>query len=284
MRVLFTGASSVTGGRVLQQMLKTPDYSDIWCARHQSETIVADPRVHLIDLDLESNFTLQEMPAPIDMVIHFAGVTHSRDPERYWRVNLQGTIRLAEAARALGCRRFIFVSTRCATAGSGAYGESKLAAEEELKEFQWDNLLIIRPSEIYGGGGKEGIDSLLNLARRWHVAPMLCGDRRIHFAPLHIDDFAWLANSMISKCQTGVFELRGPEDLDGVQLARRLAWHFFAMPVPLWWPAFKVLLKGAQRLGIHFVEPDQIQRLICQKTCSGATEVGTTRFLRDKVD
>jgi nucleoside-diphosphate-sugar epimerase len=84
------------------------------------------------------------------MVIHFAGVTHASDEQQYWKVNLEGTVRLAEATHGNGCRRFVYISTRCATHGSGAYGESKLAAEQELQKFEWQSLLIIRPAEIYG--------------------------------------------------------------------------------------------------------------------------------------
>ena len=122
-------------------------------------------------------------------MIHFAGVTHASDEQQYWKVNLEGTLRLAEAARENGCRRFVYISTRCATHGSGAYGESKLAAEQELQKLEWESLLIIRPAEIYGGGGNEGIDRMLAIARRWRIVPALFGDSNLQFAPMHVDDF-----------------------------------------------------------------------------------------------
>src|SRR5919106_2078954 len=113
------------------------------------------------------------------MVIHFAGVTHASDEQQYRKVNLEGTVRLAEAARANGCRRFVYISTRCATRGSGAYGESKLAAEQALQKLDWESLLIIRPAEIYGGGSNEGIDRMLATARKWRVVPALFGHRNL---------------------------------------------------------------------------------------------------------
>ena len=124
------------------------------------------------------------------MVIHFAGVTHASDEQQYWNVNLEGTVRLAEAVRANGCRRFVYISTRCATQGSGAYGESKLAAEQELQKFDWESLLIIRPAEIYGGESNEGIDRMLAVARRWRMVPALFGNANLLFAPMHVDDFS----------------------------------------------------------------------------------------------
>ena len=110
----------------------------------------------MIDLDLESDLRATLSQAQFDLVIHFAGLTHASDEQQYRKINVDGSVRLAEATRANGCRRFVYVSSRCATHGSGAYGESKLAAEQELQKFDWESLLIIRPAEIYGAGGNGG--------------------------------------------------------------------------------------------------------------------------------
>jgi dihydroflavonol-4-reductase len=287
MRVLFTGASSVLGGRVLRRMLAEGGDCEVWCARHESEPAVSDPRLHEIDLDLESDFDLQSLPAPLDLVVHFAAVTHARDPARYWNVNFRGTQRLAEAVRARGCQRFVFVSTRCATAGAGAYGESKLSGEVELKKLSWQSLLIIRPAEVYGGGGTEGLDRLIALGRRWHVVPMLFGHEGIRFAPLHIDDLVEVTSALILAPREGLFEaeLCGPEDLSGPALAWRIARRFVALPVPLWWPLLKFLLGAGRSLGVNPLTPDQIQRLVCAKTGSAKdVSAGLIRFLQARAD
>ena len=132
MRILVTGASSPLAVGVLRQLLLNRDL-ELWCGRHRKEIPIADPRLHVIDLDLESDVSRSLSREHFDMVIHFGGVTHASDEQEYWRINLEGTVRLAEATRKNGCRRFVYISTRCATAGSGAYGESKLAAEQELQ-------------------------------------------------------------------------------------------------------------------------------------------------------
>ena len=288
MGVLFTGASSVLGGRVVRQMLAAATDCEIWCARYKTELAVSDPRLHLFDLDLESDFDLQSLPAPLDLVVHFAAVTHARDPERYWKVNYRGTQRLAEAARARGCQRFVCLSTRCATAGAGAYGESKLAGEIELKKLSWQSLLIIRPAEVYGGGsGREGVDRLIALAQRWHVVPMLFGHPNIRFAPLHLDDFVAATSSLILTNQESLLEaeLCGPEDLSGPALAWRIARRFVALPVPIWWPVLEFLLRAGRSLGFSPGTPDQNQRLVCAKTGSAKDgNEGLIRFLPDRGD
>jgi nucleoside-diphosphate-sugar epimerase len=177
--------------------------------------------LHVIDLDLESD--LSKTLPHFDLVIHFAGVTHASDEKQYWKVNLEGTRRLAQAVHEAGCRRFVYISTRCATHGSGAYGESKLAAEQELQKLDWESLLIIRPAEIYGGGGNEGIDRMLAMARKWHVVPALFGHSNLSFAPMHVDDFTKLAAELIQQHRAGtrIETLCGPEDLNGFKLAFR---------------------------------------------------------------
>jgi UDP-glucose 4-epimerase len=87
-------------------------------------------------------------------VMHFAALSlvgeSMTDPGRYWRVNVNGSLNLIEAAVAAGCGAFVFSST-CATYGDqdgvvldeatpqrpiNAYGASKLAIEEMLRNFQ----------------------------------------------------------------------------------------------------------------------------------------------------
>jgi nucleoside-diphosphate-sugar epimerase len=271
MRILVTGASSPLAVGVLRHLLLNSDL-EIWCGRHQKEIPLADPRVHVIDLDLALDLRglLREH---FDLVIHFAGVTHASDEQQYWNVNLEGTVRLAEATRENGCRRFVYISTRCATRGSGAYGESKLAAEQELQKLDWESLLIIRPAEIYGGEGNEGIDRMLTIARRWRIIPALFGHSNLLFAPMHVDDFSRLAAELIQQHHEGmrVENVIGPEDLNGIALAYRISKRYRAIPLPLWWPAVAVGLKVLHRLGFTVVKPDQLTRLISEKTGTAAS-------------
>src|SRR6185503_21203365 len=107
--------------------------------------------------------------------------------------------------------------------GSGAYGESKLAAEQELQKLDWKSLLIIRPAEIYAGESGEGIDLMLAIARTWRIVPAIFGNSNILFAPLHIDDFGKLAAELIQQHDDRVTieNLCGPEDLSGTLMASR---------------------------------------------------------------
>lgn len=87
-------------------------------------------------------------------VMHFAARSDvgesARDPGKYWRDNVGGTLVLLEAMLAAGCTRMVFSSTcavygnqdgvtldeDCATAPINAYGASKRAIEEMLRDFE----------------------------------------------------------------------------------------------------------------------------------------------------
>ena len=281
MRILVTGASSPLAVGVLRQLLLNTDL-ELWCGRHRKDIPLADSRLHVIDLDLESDLRATLSQAQFDLVIHFAGLTHASDEQQYRKINVDGTVRLAEATRANGCRRFVYVSSRCATHGSGAYGESKLAAEQELQKFDWESLLIIRPAEIYGAGGNEGIDRMLTVARKWRIIPALFGHRNLLFAPLHVDDFSVVAAELIQQHHEGVkiVNVCGPEDLSGMELANRIAKHHRALPLPLWWPAVSLSLKALDKLGLRIVKPDQLPRLIGEKTGTASSANATPKSVR----
>ena len=81
MRILVTGASSPLAVGVLRQLLLNSDL-ELWGGRHRKDVPIADPRLHVIDLDLESDLSRTLSHAQFDMVVHFAGVTHAADAER----------------------------------------------------------------------------------------------------------------------------------------------------------------------------------------------------------
>jgi UDP-4-keto-D-QuiNAc 4-reductase len=273
MRLLFTGGSSPLGARVLRGLVEDDAYAEVWCGVHRREVPFEHPKLLRVPLSLGGEVSLEGVPAPLDTVVHFAGLTHARDAQRYRDVNHRGTVRLAERARSLGCRRFVYVSTRCATEGSGAYGESKLAAERDLQGMAWESLLILRPSEVYGGGGAEGIDKFLRIAARFRVVPLLWGDARLRFAPIRADDFVSACVELIKNLRLGsrVVELCGPEELSGPALGWRIARGRGALPLPVWWPGLALALRALGRAGLHAVEPDQLARLTGRKTASRST-------------
>jgi len=110
----------------------------------------------------------------IDAVVHLAGRAHITDPSsdeerRCRRINTDGTRRLARCSVQCGVKHFIYASSSHAVAARAetmltretnaqpvsAYGRSKFAAEQALREetagtaSAWT---ILRPPAVYGAG------------------------------------------------------------------------------------------------------------------------------------
>jgi nucleoside-diphosphate-sugar epimerase len=154
--------------------------------------------------------------------------------------------------------------------------------EQELQKFDWESLLIIRPAEIYGSESNKGIDRMLAVARKWRIIPALFGHSNLLFAPMHVDDFTRLASELIQQQRDGVRieNMCGPEDLNGIELAQRIGKHYRAVPLPVWWPAASLCLKALHKLGLGIVKPDQLTRLIGEKTCTAASAKSSPEAVR----
>ncbi|CRM91061.1 UDP-glucose 4-epimerase [Pseudomonas sp. 22 E 5] len=129
----------------------------------------------------------EDLPlAGVDALIHCAARVHimsdaSSDPiSEYRKVNVDGTLRLAEQAARAGVKRFVFISsikvngegTRVGEAykaddlpaPSSPYGISKMEAEQQLRllaQRTGMDVVIIRPVLVYGPDVKANFHSMM---------------------------------------------------------------------------------------------------------------------------
>jgi len=136
-----------------------------------------------------------------DCIIHAAGIAHVgyRDEMQaeYMKINRDLTLDIAKAAKTAGAKQFIFLSSiiiygPAAKAGEtryidaatppapeNAYGESKLLAENGLRELASEDfaVTILRLPMVYGEGCRGNYALLKKYARLLPVFPALCGCR-----------------------------------------------------------------------------------------------------------
>lgn len=185
--------------------------------------------------------------AGITEVVHLAGRAHVMrerlgDPlVVYRRVNVAGTLRLAEAAVAAGVRRFVFVSSIKVNgeatlerpfretdlpAPLDAYGISKHEAEEALKRIGREagmEIVVVRPALVYGPGVKGNFLSLLRWMRRGLPLPLArCDNRRSFVGLTNLVDL--LIQCVLHPAAANeTFLAADGEDLSTPELLRRLA-------------------------------------------------------------
>ena len=172
MKILITGASGFIGSFIAEEALKRG--METWAAvRGSSSTkYLSDPRINLIKLDLDSEKQMRDALAShkFDFVVHAAGVTKCIDPNDFFRVNTEGTKNLVRALLSLEMpiKKFVYLSSLSifgparenmpyseitdndTPVPNTAYGQSKLAAENFLKEQQSLPYVILRPTGVYG--------------------------------------------------------------------------------------------------------------------------------------
>jgi len=114
----------LAGGREVVVLDNFDPFYDAAAKRRNLEAASTNPRFRLVNGDIRDAASVEAAFAtqPIDAVVHLAaraGVRPSiEDPILYTSVNLDGTVRLLEACRLRGVRRFVFGSS------SSVYGNN----------------------------------------------------------------------------------------------------------------------------------------------------------------
>jgi UDP-glucose 4-epimerase len=206
---LVTGATGFIGSALCAR-LQADDLELIAWSR--SGDALADGRPTRA-VDLGPGLSL---PEGLDSVCHLAGVAHQFAPEaEHQRVNLQGTLALAQASLEAGVRRFVFVSSvkamgpatgsaprdeEAVQPAADAYGRSKWEAEQALRRLCRDRdmaLYILRPCLVYGPAPRGNL-RLLARGVRWGMPRPPAGGAR---SMVGLDDLTRLLQELM---------LRGP--------------------------------------------------------------------------
>lgn len=123
--------------------------------------------------------------AGVRLVYHLAAlVDHYAEPGLLHKVNVKGSVYTIEAAIRNGVERFVHCSSVSAEPGGGSttYGQSKILAEKQLKQYQAHiPMVIIRPGPVYDEGRKN-IRRLVDFCKKSCVAPRLTPDTTVHLA------------------------------------------------------------------------------------------------------
>jgi dTDP-4-dehydrorhamnose reductase len=234
---------------------------------HRRKINVPNADIELLHGGLEETVRNPTTFQRAQVVLHLAAVTHSDDLSEYFRVNAELTKQLVSVCSP--SQHFVYVSTICAHPNGGAYGKSKWLAEETVRSSGLD-YTIIRPAEIYGSKGDEGIDALIALARKVHILPDFRHGGSIEYAPVSAEEAArFIAEATVYHRYTGqTYTLCADHSCVAPEMARALrnsVRPLFVVPVPI------MMLRLAKAVGLPLpFRRDQIDRLVLPKAYDNA--------------
>ncbi len=249
MRILITGANSYIGTHVEQ-----------WITTHSKYPVET--------LDMMSDTWEKCDFSVYDVIYHVAGIAHRKATkpikDLYYRVNRDLAIAVAQKAKEAGVKQFIFMSSMSVYHGEqlpfneaitsdtptrplGYYGDSKLQAENGLREMESDTfkICILRPPMIYGQGAKGNFPRLIKLSAKTPIFPEFHNKRSM----LYIDNLAEFVLQAIKRQLSGTFFPQNRELSDTMEIVRYFAKEqnhrvYFAK-----W------LNPFVRLASHFLQP-----------------------------
>lgn len=179
--VLLTGGAGSIGRALLPAL-----HAAGWSTRCLVHRTPVEGAGETVSADLRDPRALLAATVGVDAVVHLAAVTHARRRGEYFGVNVEGTRNLLAALGDSGISRFLLVSSRAASEEGGHYSESKLRAEELVRESGLP-FTIVRLAELYGSGGEEGVGQIVSRASRGAPIPLVgAGSQRI--CPLDLRD------------------------------------------------------------------------------------------------
>ncbi|WP_421848639.1 NAD-dependent epimerase/dehydratase family protein [Novosphingobium sp.] len=201
--VAVTGATGFVGQAVL-----------LASARHKIEVRALTRRkqrlrggVEWIDGDLASKDGLKRLMDGASAVVHIAGVVNAPDAAGFEEGNVQGTLRVIEAAHEMGVSRMIHVSSLAAREPQlSLYGASKLRGEKLVRASGLD-WTVVRPPAVFGPRDTEMFE-LFRLARRG-IVPLPPPGR---LSVIHVADLAELLLALLPGSEATTHQIFEPDD------------------------------------------------------------------------
>lgn len=179
-----TGANGFIGKQLCSDLLKN-GFNFRGFIRNKNSYL--DSNYYECNISPNTNWDL--LLSGIDCIVHCAALVHKfkespEDVNDYWRINVLGTIHLANEAARLGVKRFIFIST-VKVHGDHSYEGYPIVEDSEIKPRNIYSLskamaeyyllklsksskmeiVIIRPTLVYGKGVGGNFNALITLIK-----------------------------------------------------------------------------------------------------------------------
>lgn len=243
MRILITGANGLLGQKIVNQLLKR---NVTFLATSQGlnrNSDCPDELYQSLDVTVETEIRKCIENFTPTHIIHTAAITNvdqcELDPVLCMKVNSFGVKMLFDISKEKGIH-FQLLSTDFIFDGQkgnykeedkvgplSVYANSKVNAENFLRESDYKNWSIVRTIIVYGEGNNLTRSNLIV----WAVGalknnePMRIVDDQFR-APTWADDLAWACIEICDQKKQGIFHISGPKTMSIYEIVERIADHF----------------------------------------------------------
>jgi len=217
-KILITGVNSYIGTSFEKWVSQYPD-------KYSVDTV-----------DMRDNHWKGKSFKGYDVVFHVAAIVHVKenDVDKYFKVNRDLAVEVAEKAKVEGVKQFIFLSTMgvygtetghitrdTVPTPKTPYAKSKYEAENQLLAMIADdfNIAVLRPPIVYGKDCRGNYPRLANMALKLPVFPDIDNERSM----IYIDNLSEFIRLLIVHCVGGLYFPQNKDYVSTTELVRLIA-------------------------------------------------------------
>ena len=275
MKILITGVHGFVGSNLVKALMKEHTIYGL---------DIVSPHKEGVRYTFSWDFLDEEGEIPdVDAIIHLAGKAHDTKNQSaadvYFKVNTELTKKIYDYYLKSKARKFIFFSSVKAAADrvegeyvdenvvpspKGPYGESKIAAEEYIREKEDERIkagketYILRPCMIHGPGNKGNLNLLYGVVKKGIPWPLGAFENKRTFTS--IGNLCFIIKGLLTKdAESGIYNINDDEAVSTNELIEIICEslgrkaHIWKLP--------KGVMNGAAKIGDALHLPLNTERL-----------------------
>ena len=206
--ILITGVNGYIGLKIATHLVEVGnEIIGIDINSSNVKSLINKPNFKFFRADITDTVSFPAEVQQVDIVIHCAALVHKRSKdlsrENYFKINCQGTKNILSFLNKRRLKQIIFLSTvtgygslaqemipdeNTPLAPEDFYSESKMAAENEIREFSKNNSIpftILRLAPVYGKKFLLNINKRVYLPKKMAFYKIASGEQRISLCSVH---------------------------------------------------------------------------------------------------
>ena len=239
MKILITGSNGLLGQKIVGQLVGSDVLFLATSVGGNRNVNCPESFYRSMDISNASQVKSVFRFFSPDYVIHTAAITNvdycERNPEECYKINVQGTKILFEAAKEINAHLSLLSTDFVFDGASGNYIESdepnplsiyatsKHEAEKLLISSDYVNWSIVRTIIVFGEGDNLSRSNIVLWAREAlrKGAPLKIIDDQFR-SPTWADDLAWACVRICELNKKGIYHISGPERMSIFELVMRI--------------------------------------------------------------